>query len=625
LDVDARKFQEEAETTEQLVHPHIVRLLDFDLEQGTPFLVLDFAPGGSLRTRHPKGSVVPLATVESYLNELVPALQYAHDKHILHRDIKPDNMLIGRQDELLLSDFGIAMLTQTGRTSLSSAYGIGGTPYYMAPETYRGRPEKASDQYALAVVVYEWLCGSVPFSQGDFIQLGFQHAHEPVPPLREQNPAIPPDVEQVVMTALAKDPRQRFGSMLAFATALKQASQVTQREAEPIIPISETTETNQSQQPTEMATPVPIIPLSQQTVGEVSADILPHPQTLIPSSGKERLTQAEEARLQEKEQSDKIEEEQAPKVKEAGATQQTEEERAHTDQEEEQARKAEAERVPKVRQEPTPSRFPPSAGTRIPQGLRLRFLSWKGATLLLVLALLILGSGVGLYAAMRISSARTQAIAQAYATATAQVVATATTAERMYANATSGAPVIDDPLVDNSRGYHWTVGTLIVNATNIGTCTFSGGAYHIIPFKGYWIFCGPSGSFSDFAFQVQMKIITGDTGGISFRITNLNGGYEFYITPEGSYTLFSHHPDPRSPTSTTLLHGSSSAIRTGLNQSNLIAVLAQGNIITLYVNSRYIGRVVDNTYNRGYVGASASAFFNPTEVLYSNAKVWTFP
>jgi serine/threonine protein kinase len=222
-DVDARKFQEEAETTEKLVHPHIVRLLDFAIELGTPFLVLDYASGGSLRTRHPKGSVVPLVTVVAYLNQLAPALQYAHDQHILHRDIKPDNILIGRQGELLLSDFGIAVLTQTGRTSLSSAYGIGGTPYYMAPEAYRGRPEKASDQYALAVVVYEWLCGSVPFSEGDFIQLGYQHAHEPVPPLRERNPAIPPAIEGVIMKALAKEPKDRFTSVQTFAQAFEQA------------------------------------------------------------------------------------------------------------------------------------------------------------------------------------------------------------------------------------------------------------------------------------------------------------------------------------------------------------------------------------------------------------------
>ena len=222
FDVDIQKFQEEAETTEKLVHPHIVRLLDFALQEGTPFLVLDFAPGGTLRTRHPRGSQLPIATVVGYLKEITPALQYAHGLSILHRDIKPENILIGRGGELLLSDFGIAVLSQTGRTSLQN-YTVGGTPFYMAPEQYSGKPEKASDQYSLAVVVYEWLCGTVPFREGNFIQLGFQHTYVPVPPMRDKNPSILPEVEQVVLIALAKKPEERFGSVQAFATALEQA------------------------------------------------------------------------------------------------------------------------------------------------------------------------------------------------------------------------------------------------------------------------------------------------------------------------------------------------------------------------------------------------------------------
>ncbi len=218
----------------------------------------------------------------------------------------------------------------------------------------------------------------------------------------------------------------------------------------------------------------------------------------------------------------------------------------------------------------------------------------------------------------------TTSMAQANAAATI----TATTLYHTYVQATSGTPVLDDPLSDNSRGYHWTEGTISASATNIGTCTFLEGAYHLIPFKGYWIFCGPyspfptpANAFSNFAFQVQMKIITGDTGGIGFRVDS-NGGYYFYITSEGSYTLYSHDPDPYSNTSTTLKNGLSLAIRTGLNQSNLIAVLAQGNIITFYVNNQYIGSIVDNRYNKGFLVVSVSSFNNPTEVAYSNAKVW---
>ena len=258
-DVDVQKFHEEAEITEQLVHPHIVRLLDYDLHEETPFLVLDYASGGSLRNRHPKGSQVPLDIVVVYLNEIASALQYAHDRHILHRDIKPDNMLIGRQGELLLSDFGIAQLSQTGRSSIEASFVTGGTPFYMAPEMFRGKPEKASDQYSLAVVVYEWLCGTVPFSGGNFIQLGYQHTHEPVPPLRDKNPAVPFAVEQVIMKALAKDPKDRYPEVQNFAEDLEKASIVTQRVTQTVKPAP------RNSVPSPVVSPVPPLVRPTQT------------------------------------------------------------------------------------------------------------------------------------------------------------------------------------------------------------------------------------------------------------------------------------------------------------------------------------------------------------------------
>src|SRR6266704_1069271 len=112
--VNTHQFRQEAETIAALKHPHIVRLLDFALEQGTPFLVLDYAPNGSLRTRHALGEQLPLATVMEYVTQIADALQYAHDTHhIIHRDIKPDNVLIDQHGTLLLSDFGIAVISKT--------------------------------------------------------------------------------------------------------------------------------------------------------------------------------------------------------------------------------------------------------------------------------------------------------------------------------------------------------------------------------------------------------------------------------------------------------------------------------------------------------------------------------
>ena len=219
-DVDESQFQQEAERTASLRHPHIVRVYDFDIQHGTPFLVLDYAPNGSLASKY-KGQRLSPGTIILYLKQIAPALQYAHDNHLIHRDIKPDNILIGSQDELLVSDFGIAVIAKTGRTSIQSTYNIGGTPFYMAPEMFRGKPEKASDQYSLGIMVYSWLCGHPPFTEGDFIQLGFQHAAEPVPSLLEQVSTLSPQVEQVVMRALAKNAQDRFPSVQTFADALE--------------------------------------------------------------------------------------------------------------------------------------------------------------------------------------------------------------------------------------------------------------------------------------------------------------------------------------------------------------------------------------------------------------------
>src|SRR6266702_8040856 len=169
---DVDTFRNEARTIAQLEHPHIVRVLDFGVEGKTPFLVMSYAANGTLRQRHPKGSHLPLATVVIYVKQLADALQYAHDEKLIHRDIKPENMLIGRHNEILLSDFGIALIAQS--TRLQNTQEIVGTAYYMAPEQLKGKPRFASDQYSLGIVVYEWLTGNRPFN-GSFNEIASQH------------------------------------------------------------------------------------------------------------------------------------------------------------------------------------------------------------------------------------------------------------------------------------------------------------------------------------------------------------------------------------------------------------------------------------------------------------------
>ncbi len=237
---EAEHFQQEAQTIATLIHPGIVRVFDYDVQDGVPFLVIDYAPNGSLRQRYPKGSLVPLPTILSTVKQVADALQYAHEQKFIHRDVKPENMLLGRRQEVLLSDFGIATIAHSTSSLNVGAEGASGTLAYMAPEQIEGHPRPASDQYALGVVVYEWLCGERPF-EGSVSEVMAQHLSVPPLPLHERMPEIPQEVEQVVLRALAKDPKARFASVHDFAAALQRGVQGSiSASAVPLLPSAPT-------------------------------------------------------------------------------------------------------------------------------------------------------------------------------------------------------------------------------------------------------------------------------------------------------------------------------------------------------------------------------------------------
>jgi predicted ATPase/class 3 adenylate cyclase len=220
-DHEVAAFLGEARTLAHLRHPHIVRVLDFGIQEGTPFLVMEYAPGGTLRQLHPKGTRLPLQTIVSYVKQVASALQYAHEQRLVHRDLKPENLLLGPDQQIWLSDFGLTIVAQSARSQPFQQ--TAGTLAYMAPEQLEGHPTPASDQYALGVLVYEWLAGERPFS-GALTELALKQVLAAPPALSEKVPTIPAMVEQVVLQALAKDPAQRFASVQAFALALEAGS-----------------------------------------------------------------------------------------------------------------------------------------------------------------------------------------------------------------------------------------------------------------------------------------------------------------------------------------------------------------------------------------------------------------
>jgi serine/threonine protein kinase len=216
-------FRKEARIIAQLVHPNIVRVLEFGVDHAVPFLAMDYAPHGSLQQTYRAGIRVPLETVVIHTKQIAAALQHAHDNKIIHRDIKPANMIIGRQKEILVSDFGIAIATQS--THNQARQEMAGTVAYMAPEQIQSHARPASDQYSLATLVYEGLCGRRPF-EGTFTEIAVKQVTVQPPPPHTLI-SIAPAVENVILKALAKDRTQRFPKISDFAQALEYAASST--------------------------------------------------------------------------------------------------------------------------------------------------------------------------------------------------------------------------------------------------------------------------------------------------------------------------------------------------------------------------------------------------------------
>src|SRR5438105_9213953 len=228
-----RLFQREARAIARLDHPHILPLCSYGEQHVNGatliYIVMPFRPEGSFADwlhQHTGDDVLSVQDVAYFVSQAAEALQYAHDKQIVHQDVKPSNFLIRinthnpNRPDLLLSDFGIARFN-SATTSISRS--IRGTPAYMAPEIWSGEPTPASDQYALAVMAYELLTGRSPFT-GRQEQVMYQHFHVSTQPLSTFNTALSTDIDAVLLKALEKKPADRFLSIGAFANALQQAT-----------------------------------------------------------------------------------------------------------------------------------------------------------------------------------------------------------------------------------------------------------------------------------------------------------------------------------------------------------------------------------------------------------------
>jgi serine/threonine protein kinase len=619
-DADAtRLFLREARAIAMLNHPHILPLFDFGEAtiHGTilTYMVMPFCPEGTLATwmqHHRTAGLLSFPVVGSLIQQAASALQYAHTHQIVHQDVKPSNFLIrSREDsssppDLLLADFGVARSTSATATMSQT---VRGTPAYMAPEQWDGTPTPATDQYALAILAYDLVTGYPPF-QGSLGQVMYQHLHGKPPPPSARHPRLPADVDPVLLRALAKQPEERFASISAFAHAFQEAlagdvssPTIAHTLREPgrsdiyaalVISEAEARAGTYRLLTIRGGRQVPVtLPAGTQHgqmirlegQGEAASD-RDEPGALILTI---TIASSEEpARLANGD-------DEATVISSGAFTSSTGTvEPAPQELLQEHTRES----VSVLNATSGEELAPPSRATISTKTTNRH----RGLTAILLVGLAVLvavGSSVGF---LFFTRSNQPSPSSAYRTL-----------------------ALDDPLSDNSHGYRWEE-----NNDTYGTCAFREGAHQVNAIHGGGTkFCQASNTtFSDFAYEVQLTIVQGERGGIVFRNDKTKGkSYYFSIGQDGTYALWLFVCPSASFDScyfSGVGDGSSPAITIGLNQTNLIAVVARGNTIDLYVNNQRITSMSDGSSSQGQIGVAVSDVNGPpSEVVFRDAKVWT--
>jgi len=599
------RFYQESRTIANLNHPNIIRVLDFGSVDDTPYLVMDYAPNGTLRQLHRRGAILSVQMIVPYVRQVAAALQYAHNQRVVHRDVKPENMLLGEYEEVLLSDFGSALLQDAQHKR-----DVAGTVTYMAPEQIAGRPVPASDQYALGAVVYEWLCGMPPFL-GSQVEVAIQQERARPPSLCKRIPTLPSTVEEVVFIALAKEAGQRFGSIQAFATALEQAAkdativQATMPDDKRRFSATKLPTPDKATTSSSPGHPSRRESQNQSTLNK-STSIVPDGQVppTPPLSRQARLLQGGQT---------------------TGNTQ----------------RGAAYPRAPQlVSVAPTPTPKKPSP-VQAPGVVKPRPDSSRLTRMLVVLtALLIIGSALSLFFTAYLpnqqriqatatargyatTTAQSRATSSAVTRATAQAQSTVTAQQALYTQATVGKPALNDTL-QSSNNSDWDAATYTdSHKRTIGACNFANGSYFSQAQTSYFIRClAEASDYGNLTYQVQITVVDGQTGGLLIRADANGSGYYFSISMDGSYSLQKVAVDSSgNSVNTVLVSGNSTAIKTG--QPDLLTIIARGSTMYLYINKHYVDQTNDKTYTSGRIGIYADGDTENARVIARAAQVWT--
>ena len=217
-----RRFKREALSVSNLSHPNIVEVYDVGEEDGNYYIVMEYIEGKTLKQLLQKRGALTLTEVIDIMSQLTDGLAHAHEAYIIHRDIKPQNIMIEDNGRIKITDFGIAMALNS--TQLTQTNSVMGSVHYLPPEQANGKGATVkSDIYSLGILMYELLTGSVPFKGDTAVEIALKHMKEKIPSVRKQNPTIPQSVENIILKATAKNPKNRYDSVREMHADLETA------------------------------------------------------------------------------------------------------------------------------------------------------------------------------------------------------------------------------------------------------------------------------------------------------------------------------------------------------------------------------------------------------------------
>lgn len=582
----AERFSREAQAMGNLHHEHILPAYDVGEQEPWHYLVMPYVERGTLSDLiKRKQGPLDLAHAGEILQQIASGLHYAHQRGFIHRDIKPSNILMRDDHHAYLADFGLARALEGGG-DLTQTGTLLGTPEYMAPELAEGPANTSSDIYALAVVLYQMICGRVPFRGDTAISVFWKHMREQPQPPSQYNPAIPRAVDQVLMRALDKDPARRYATPLA----LSQAYQKAINELEEIPSLYDTAEIVETSQP---VAPV-IAPVQREATSTP-----PQPEKIFLPG--ERIGQTP-----------------------SGAG------RSYS---------APVAPTPVQNFEQTTDQLAPRSVTYPPIPRRRRS-NRVIAGIIMGLAFLLIVSGLLAYltlqtrqqnattatATARVGATNTVVAKQTSlvlatqgartavaATATAQDTANRKNKEATATAITGGSPLLNDPL-SGSDANGWP---------NDGSnCSFSNNAYYVTA-NGSNILqpcIAARPQYSDAAIQVDVTLISSADAGLVFRANaSQNQFYDFEITNQGQFYL--RYFD--NSKSTSLIPKTASSSIEEVGTKNTLLVIARGTDLQLFINGTFVGEIQDSTFSNGQVGVAAGTLSaNVGDASFTNMRVY---